>query len=182
MNCVETILELFKTRGAEAYLGEPVSQQEHALQAAHLAARENAADALVIAALLHDIGHLLTLDESAAERGIDQLHEEQGSRWLETHFGPEVTEPIRLHVAAKRYLCAVEPGYMRELSPASIRSLELQGGPLKRAEVLRFEEHPQHRDAVRLRRWDDQAKITGWAVPDLTRYVTLLQYLSNSAK
>jgi phosphonate degradation associated HDIG domain protein len=181
MNCVDTILELFETRGAEAYMGEPVSQQEHALQAAYLAVRENAADALVVAALLHDIGHLLTLDENAAERGIDQLHEEQASRWLTAHFGLEVTEPIRLHVTAKRYLCAVEPQYMRALSPASIRSLELQGGPLKHAEVLRFEEHPQYQDAVRLRRWDDQAKVPGWAVPDLARYVTLLVHLSRSS-
>lgn len=178
MTCVDTILDLFKTHGTEAYLGEPISQQEHALQAAYLAVRENAPDALVIAALLHDIGHLLVLDESAAERGIDQLHEEQAARWLTAHFGPEVTEPIRLHVVAKRYLCAVEPQYMRTLSPASIRSLELQGGPLAQGEILRFEEHAQHQDAVRLRRWDDQAKVPGWPVPDLAQYVTLLHHLS----
>ena len=180
MTCIETIVELFRTRGAEAYLGEPVSQEEHALQAAFLAAQENAPDTLVIATLLHDIGHLLTLDESAAERGIDQVHEEQAARWLAAHFGPEVTEPIRLHVTAKRYLCAVEPAYLRSLSPASIRSLELQGGPLNNEEALRFEDNPHYRDAVRLRRWDDQAKTPGWPVPDLGQYVTLLREVSNS--
>jgi phosphonate degradation associated HDIG domain protein len=180
MNCVDSILDLFKCRGAEAYLGEPISQQEHALQAAHLAVREQAPDALVAAALLHDIGHLLVLDETAADRGVDPLHEEQASRWLAAHFGPEVTEPIRLHVAAKRYLCATEPEYMRTLSPASIRSLELQGGPFTHAEVLSFQEDAYHRDAVRLRRFDDAAKVPGWAVPEIAQYVTLLQTLSNS--
>lgn len=162
-------------------MGEPISQREHALQAAHLAVREQAPDALIVAALLHDIGHLLTLDESAAERGIDRVHEEQASAWLAAYFGPEVTEPIRLHVAAKRYLCAVEPNYMGTLSPASIRSLELQGGPLSRAEVLSFQEHSFHEDAVRLRRWDDEAKVPGWVVPELAQYVALLSALSNSA-
>jgi phosphonate degradation associated HDIG domain protein len=181
MNCVDIILELFKTRGAEAYLGEPVSQQEHALQAAYLAVREHAPDALVAAALLHDVGHLVALDETAAERGVDQFHEEQACALLAAHFGPEVTEPIRLHVAAKRYLCAAEPDYMRTLSPASIRSLDLQGGLLTPTEVVSFQEHPYHREAVRLRRWDDEAKVPGWAVPGLTEYVTLLRNLSNSS-
>jgi gamma-butyrobetaine dioxygenase len=178
MNCVDAILELFKTRGAEAYLGEPVSQEEHALQAAYLAVRDQAPEALVAAALLHDVGHLLVLDESAAKRGIDQLHEEQASRWLTAHFGPEVTEPIRLHVEAKRYLCAVEPAYLQALSPASIRSLKLQGGPLTPAGVMDFRGQPYHRDAVRLRRWDDEAKLPGWLVPDLAHYVGLLRHVS----
>lgn len=180
MNCVDVILDLFTTRGAEAYLGEPVSQQEHALQAAYLAFREQAPGALVAAALLHDVGHLLTLDESAADRGINRYHEEQAAHWLAAHFGPEVTEPIRLHVAAKRYLCAVEPEYMQTLSPASIRSLELQGGPLTHQEALGFRENLHHCDAVRVRRWDDEAKVSGWAVPELDEYVNLLRQLSKS--
>lgn len=165
MDRVEAILELFAARGAEAYLGEPVSQQEHALQAAYLAVRDGAPGPLIAAALLHDIGHLLDLDESAAERGIDQRHEEQAARWLSAHFDPEVTEPIRLHVAAKRYLCAMEPAYLASLSPASVRSLELQGGPLTSPEIVRFEALPHHLDAVRVRRWDDQAKVPDWTVP-----------------
>jgi phosphonate degradation associated HDIG domain protein len=175
MNCVDTILDLFATRGGEAYLGEPISQREHALQAAYLASREQAPDALVAAALLHDIGHLLTLDESAANRGIDQHHEAHAARWLTAHLGPEITEPIRLHVAAKRYLCAVEPEYMLTLSPASIRSLELQGGPLTREGALRFQESLYHRHAVRVRRWDEGAKVPGWEVPEVDEYINLLR-------
>lgn len=180
MNVVDTILDLFNMHGASAYLGEPVSQQEHALQAAYLATRDQAPDALIAAALLHDIGHLLTLDETAAERGIDQFHEEQASAWLAAHFDRDVTEPIRLHVMAKRYLC-IDPEYLRALSPASLHSLKLQGGPLSDVEKLRFEEHPYHKDAVRLRRWDDEAKVPGWAVPELIEYESLLRRLAKPA-
>jgi gamma-butyrobetaine dioxygenase len=179
MHIVDTILDLFKAHGAQAYLGEPVSQQEHALQTAYLANREQAPDTLVAAALLHDIGHLLTLDESAANLGIDHFHEEQASAWLAAHFDGAVTEPIRLHVLAKRYLCA-EQNYMRALSPASLRSLELQGGPLKNDDLLRFRETPYHREAVRLRRWDDRAKVPGWAVPDIAHYAALLHRVAKS--
>src|SRR5579884_315657 len=150
-------MEVFERRGAEAYLGEPVSQQEHAVQAAWLATQEGAPDALVAAALLHDIGHLLTDEDDPAEQDVDRRHEDAGCFWLEATFGPEVTEPIRLHVAAKRYLCAVDRTYMDGLSAASIRSLELQGGIFRGAEVSAFEANPWHGDAVRLRRWDDQA-------------------------
>lgn len=174
MNCVDTILELFETRGAEAYLGEPVSQEEHALQTANLAVVAQAPEALVAAALLHDIGHLLVLDERA-DRRIDQFHEEQASRWLTAHFGPEVTEPIRLHVQAKRYLCAVDPSYIRTLSLESVRSLKLQGAPVTPAQVLSFQQLPFHLDAVSLRRWDDEAKVPGRAVEDLAYYVGLLR-------
>jgi [1-hydroxy-2-(trimethylamino)ethyl]phosphonate dioxygenase len=181
MHCVDRIIELFETRGAEAYLGESVSQREHALQATYLATRENSCDALVAATLLHDIGHLLAPDERAAERGVDQFHQDLAFAWLSSHFGPEITEPIRLHVIAKRYLCAVEPSYLETLSAASIVSLELQGGPLTADEIARFQADPHHRDAVKLRRWDDQAKVPGWEVPDLALYVTLLKALSKSA-
>ena len=128
MDIVDQILELFEARGAAAYLGEPVSQMEHALQAAHLAVQDRASDELVAAALLHDIGHLLGLEDDRSERGIDAIHEHRGCSWLAPHFPPEVTEPIRLHVRAKRYLCAVDAAYSELLSPASIGSLELQGG------------------------------------------------------
>ena len=140
MRIVEEILELFAARGAAAYHGEAVSQEEHALQAAELAEREGAPDALVVAALLHDVGHLLDgQDEDLAVRGVDGRHEEEGCAWLSRHFGPEVTEPIRLHVAAKRYLCAVDPSYLAGLSPASRLSLKLQGGPMNPDEVAAFE-------------------------------------------
>jgi phosphonate degradation associated HDIG domain protein len=171
MGIVDDILDLFATRGAAAYHGEAVSQEEHALQAAELAGREGAPDALVVAALLHDVGHLLDgQDEDLAARGVDGRHEEAGCTWLSRHFGPEVTEPIRLHVAAKRYLCAVDRSYLAGLSPASRLSLKLQGGPMTPAEVAGFERNPFFREAVRLRHWDDTAKVPGLAVPGPSHY------------
>lgn len=171
MTTIDEILTLFATRGDEAYFGEPVSQQEHALQAAWLAEQEGAPDTLVVAALLHDIGHLAHgLAEDIAEQGVDARHEEVGEAWLASRFGPAVTEPVKLHVAAKRYLCAVDSGYAGQLSPASVRSLELQGGPFTPAQVREFEQHRYYREAVRLRRWDDQAKVPGLVVPGLEQY------------
>ena len=124
-----------------------------------------------MAALLHDVGHLLDgQDEDLADRGVDGRHEEAGCAWLARHFGPEVTEPIRLHVAAKRYLCAVAPSYLAGLSPASRLSLSLQGGPMSEDERAEFESNPSHDDAVRLRHWDDTAKVPGLDVPGLEHY------------
>ncbi len=172
MNVVDVITRLFETGGNAAYFGEPVSQTEHALQTAHLAECEGAADALVVAALLHDVGHLLHgLPETIADKGVDGRHEAGGSAWLARQFGAAVTDPVRLHVAAKRYLCAVDPGYLARLSPASQWSLELQGGPFDADGVRAFEAEPFYKEAVRLRRWDDQAKIPGLAVPPLGSYV-----------
>jgi [1-hydroxy-2-(trimethylamino)ethyl]phosphonate dioxygenase len=123
MDVMERITMLFLQRGAEQYFGEPVSQLEHALQAAALAVSYRARDALVVATLLHDIGHLIHGEgESIASAGIDARHEAAAHAFLRQHFDPDVTEPIRLHVAAKRYLCAVDAGYARQLSPASARS------------------------------------------------------------
>jgi len=171
MTIVDTIIELFDKRGAAAYHGEAVSQAEHALQAAELAEREGAPDHLVVAALLHDVGHLLDgQDEDLADRGVDGRHEEAGCAWLARHFGPEVTEPIRLHVAAKRYLCAVSPSYVERLSPASRLSLSLQGGAMSAQECAAFESNQAHRDALRLRHFDDTAKVPGLEVAGLDHY------------
>src|SRR5690349_1731452 len=171
MRIVDEICELFATKGHAAYVGEPVSQLEHALQAAHYAQEEQAGDALVVAALLHDIGHLVhKLPEDAADHGIDTRHEHMGHAWLKRYCGPEVTEPIRLHVPAKRYLCATDAEYQAQLSPASIQSLALQGGPFTSAEVAEFERNPHFRAAVALRRWDDLAKIPNLDVPPLDAY------------
>ena len=145
---VDEIVTLFETRGEAEYFGEPVSQREHALQAAHLAEQEGASDALIVAALLHDVGHLLHHEgEDIADKGIDARHEAVGDAWLTHYFGPEVTEPARLHVAAKRYLCTVEPEYLRQLSPASQQSLKLQNGLFSPQEVQEFEQNPHFRDA-----------------------------------
>jgi phosphonate degradation associated HDIG domain protein len=171
MTIVDEIFAMFASRGDEAYFGEPVSQTEHALQAAYQAEQEGAPDALVVAALVHDIGHLVHgHGEDVADRGVDAGHEAVGEAWLSRHFGPGVVEPVRLHVAAKRYLCAVDPEYQAQLSPASVQSLALQGGPFTGPMVREFEQHPYYREAVRLRRWDDLAKVPGLAVPGLEHY------------
>jgi [1-hydroxy-2-(trimethylamino)ethyl]phosphonate dioxygenase len=173
---VDEILELFARHGAVAYHGECVSQTEHSLQAADLARRDGAANWLIIAALLHDVGHLLDgQEEDFAVRGIDGRHEVAGCAWLTNHFGTEVTEPIRLHVDAKRYLCTVNPDYAAGLSAASRSSLTLQGGLMGADERARFESNPFCHDAVRLRHWDDAAKVHGLRVPSLEHYRTHLE-------
>ena len=173
---VDRIFDAFESNGAEAYLGEPVTLREHMLQSAAAAETEGAGDTLVAAALLHDIGHLLhDGDEDAAEKGIDTYHEEVGFRFLEQHFPPSVVDPVRLHVAAKWYLCAVDPSYRDELSPASLLSLELQGGPMSSEDAAAFEQEPHWREACRLRRWDDLGKEPGAGVPPLEHYRPVLE-------
>jgi [1-hydroxy-2-(trimethylamino)ethyl]phosphonate dioxygenase len=175
MNAIDRLIGLFATRGNAEYHGEAVSQSEHALQAAALADSEGAPAPLVVAALLHDVGHLLhNLPEDAAEQGIDDRHEALGAAWLAKHFAPEVAEPVRLHVSAKRYLCAVDPSYLEGLSPSSRQSLSLQGGPMDASEVADFSTNPHHAAAVRLRIWDDRAKVPGLGVPGVEHYRDLL--------
>lgn len=172
---VNEISRLFRERGGSQYGGEAVTQLEHALQAAMLAEAEGAGEALISAALLHDIGHLLhDLPEDAPEDGVDDVHEERAHRWLGDHFGPEVTEPIRLHVDAKRYLCAVEPSYRATLSVPSQRSMELQGGAFTAEEAREFESRPYFQEGTRLRRWDDLAKVAGLATPPLDHFLPLV--------
>jgi phosphonate degradation associated HDIG domain protein len=176
MNIVNEIFEAFEKRGGTAYFGEPVSVLEHSIQAAVAAEQAGAAPSLVVAALLHDIGHLIHhMPEDVADHGINLHHEELACNWLSQYFGPEVTEPIRLHVAAKRYLCRVEPEYIRGLSPASIQSLGLQGGPLIDEEAEEFTRSPYFQRAILIRRWDDLAKVPGLAAPDLQHYRSLLE-------
>jgi len=153
------ILQLFNERGGSMYGGEAVTQLEHALQTATFAEQAGASSALIAASLLHDIGHLLhDLPDDAPEHNIDDLHENLAARYLEQHFEFAVSEPVRLHVAAKRYLCATNPDYFNILSEPSIQSLALQGGPMSAEEVAEFEKSPFYKDAVQLRIWDDQAK------------------------
>jgi predicted HD phosphohydrolase len=136
MHISDQIIRVFEENGGSAYFGEPVSQLEHALEAAYFADRENAVPWLITAALLHDIGHLLhEMPENVADLGIDARHEDLGHAWLAQYFGPEVTTPVRLHVAAKRYLCATDSEYLKLLSPASVQSLRLQGGAFTQAEA-----------------------------------------------
>ena len=167
---IDEIFALFARRGGATY-GEGVTQTEHALQTAALAERAGAVPALVAAALLHDIGHLLhDAPEDSAERGIDTGHESIASAWLSQFFPPEVSEPVRLHVAAKRYLCRVEPGYFDRLTDASRLSLQLQGGPLSADAVATFAAGPYANAAIELRRWDDGGKVVGRTTPALAHF------------
>jgi phosphonate degradation associated HDIG domain protein len=179
MKDINEIFELLQERGHGSYFGEPVSQLEHALQCAHFAEQEGAAPSLIVAALLHDVGHLLHgEDEGVADSGTDMEHELLGEEWLSARFGPEVTQPVKLHVAAKRYLCATDLAYLGKLSPASVQSLKLQGGPMTLAEVAEFGADPFAKDGIRLRHWDDLAKDPTLAVEPLTHYRPLLESVS----
>lgn len=170
---VDAIVELFAARGGQHY-DEAVTQTEHAAQSAELAAADGADDSLVAAALLHDVGHLLEPHDAGRWRDRDLRHERVGGRLLGRWFDPAVTEPIRLHVAAKRYLCSVDDGYHAELSEASVHSLELQGGPMSPDEVATFRRRPHHAEAARLRRWDDLAKRSDLISPPIVAYRPLL--------
>jgi phosphonate degradation associated HDIG domain protein len=155
----QKIISLFENKGGSMYGGEEVTQLEHALQCAHLAAENNASDELITAALLHDVGHLLhDLPDDASDKGIDDVHEELGATFLENYFKPAVVEPVKLHVAAKRYLCSMVDGYWESLSRPSQISLEFQGGKMNETEMKKFEETPFYKDAIELRKWDDLAK------------------------
>jgi predicted HD phosphohydrolase len=168
---VDELLDLYERRGSEHY-DEAVGQLDHALQTAALAAEGGAAEPLVAAALLHDAGHLLALSGGPAGP-----HERTAPAFLAELFPASVTAPIALHVAAKRYLCAVEPDYHARLSAGSQRSLGHQGGPMAGGERATFEGTPGWADAVALRRWDDAGKVDGAAVPGLASYEPLLRSL-----
>lgn len=175
MSPIEQIEKLFRDRGDSQYGFEAVSQQEHALQAAMLAEQEQAPPTLIAAALLHDVGHLLhNLPDDATGQGIDDRHEELGHRWLTRHFRSDVTEPVRLHVDAKRFLCAVEPDYEAGLSEPSRQSMALQGGIMTTDESCQFESLEFGADAARLRRWDDEAKVVGLATPSLSHFLSIV--------
>ncbi|WP_234476137.1 phosphonate degradation HD-domain oxygenase [Streptomyces sp. MBT65] len=179
---VDELAELFAGEGASAYLGEEVTMAQHMLQAAARAEEAGAPDALIAAALLHDLGHFHG-PVSGAElmEGTDNRHSHTGADRLAEWFGPEVTEPVRLHVAAKRYLCAVEPGYFGRLSEASVYTLEVQGGPMSPAEVAAYEANPYAADGVAVRRWDDEAKDPEAPTPDFAHFRPLLTALLRNA-
>ena len=169
------IEQLFAVHGALIY-GESVNQIDHALQCAKLAENAGASDALIIAALLHDVGHMMHRDAAGAlQAGVDDGHEALGAKYLARWFGPAVTQPVTLHVQAKRYLCAREPGYHASLSPISQRTLEIQGGPMSPAEIEAFEAQAHANDAVAVRRWDDLGKQAEMQTPPLTHFMAMLE-------
>ncbi len=177
---IEAIEALFESSEGMAYLGEEVSMIEHQLQAGRLAIAADVPDALAVAALLHDVGHMVgqRIGEDAATSalaaGADAHHDSSGARWLARWFGRDVTEPVRLHVAAKRFLVATEPAYASVLSVASARTLQLQGGPMSAVEVAEFARHPAASRAVALRRFDEQAKDAAVDAPPLGEHRDLI--------
>lgn len=178
---VDTLLAAFARHGDRHY-GERVSQTAHALQCAEIARRDGAGDALIAASLLHDYGHLIEADRQLDPEhpDTDEMHEMLAADALASLFGPEVVQPIALHVAAKRYLCATEAGYSAGLSAASTHTLQLQGGPFDAVQVAQFEAMPFAADAVRLRRYDDLAKIFGAETTRLEDYRSLLLALARN--
>ncbi|KDP88788.1 MULTISPECIES: phosphonate degradation HD-domain oxygenase [Cupriavidus] len=170
MTILRRIEILFSGHGTAFYGGEAITQTEHALQCAQLAEQAGDPESLIVASLLHDLGHLVMSEDGTT----DMRHQEVGADLLGVGFGPAVTEPVRLHVAAKRYLCAIDPGYQATLSPASLHSLALQGGPYDAAQAEAFVAHPHGPDAVRLRRYDDLAKVVGLATPPLEYYLPMV--------
>jgi [1-hydroxy-2-(trimethylamino)ethyl]phosphonate dioxygenase len=173
---VPFIADIFLRRGSESYLGEAVTMSEHMLQGAFLAEQSGAGDELVAAALLHDIGHYTNeFGEDYIDQGFDNLHDEAGARVLHGFFPSVVVACVRLHVAAKRYLCATDPSYFGKLSKASVATLKLQGGPMSLEEAAEFRDDPFHAEAVRVRLWDEAGKVPGLRTPPFDYYAPLLQ-------
>ena len=178
LSSADEVFELLESGGGEAYFGEPVTVLEHSLQAAWFVQQGGRESTLVAAALLHDLGHLLHSEgEDAATRGLDTQHEELAVAALGDHLPASVLDPIRMHVAAKRYLCFAEPDYLAALSPASVESLALQGGPMTADESEAFLAQPHAREALALRHADDAAKIRGLEVPPLESYRQIVDSL-----
>ncbi len=173
---LQDIERLFEERGGEQYSGEPVTQLQHALQTAARGEAEGASDALVTAALLHDLGHLLhDLGETPSMRGVDDVHQYRALPFLRGLFDDEVLDAIKLHVDAKRFLCATRPEYHASLSDDSKRSLLLQGGIFSDEEAARFITQPGAQGAVSLRLWDDLAKDADKVTPSLTHFMQRAQ-------
>lgn len=172
---MKQITDLFDRHGDSRY-GEHVNQREHMLQCAKLAEDAGDTPAMIAAALLHDVGQFLEgAGDAAEDHGYDAAHERLGEVFLTQWFPESVTAPIALHVAAKRYLCAVEPGYLEALSGASALSLSLQGGPFSKAECEAFEAHRYFPEALRLRRYDDLGKKPGAVTPGLSHYIEIIR-------
>jgi len=175
---LDVLFQRLETRGTGAYGLSDVSQLDHALQSAALAAEQGLGNAMTIAALFHDVGHLVAdEDVDLAAQGIDDRHEEASGDVLAELFGPDVSEPVRLHVAAKRYLCGAEPEYYDVLAADSKRSLDLQGGPMGDRELREFMALPHYEAAITLRRIDDAAKQAGLVVPGLEIYRPIAESL-----
>jgi len=175
-NIIDLIVDIFDRRGADSYLGETVTMSEHMLQAALLAEEAGAGDDMIAAALLHDIGHYTNeFPENALERGIDNRHDEAGAAILAPFFPDIVTSCVRYHVEAKRYLCATDPTYFGQLTPASVQTLDLQGGPMDKKEIEEFRRIPYLDAIIQVRKWDEGGKVAGKSTPPIAHYTPVLQ-------
>lgn len=179
---VDEVADLFRRGGDSLYGGEGVTQLEHGLQAAWLAEQAGASSELIVACLLHDVGHLLhDLPDNAPDQGIDDVHERLGAKWLRSRFPSSVLEPVRLHVESKRFLCATESEYLESLSEPSKMSLRLQGGPMSESECDMFRRGDHFNAAIQLRRWDDEAKVVGLTTPGLDHFRSHLRRAAKPA-
>ena len=176
---VKEIVNAFEKKGNANYGDESVTQLAHALQCAHLAEKEGVEDSLILAALLHDIGHILSHEHmpESLEENLHDFHERIGYEWVKTIFGDKVAGPIRLHVAAKRYLCTKDSSYETQLSPTSYKSYLDQGGRMSKEELLEFEQDPFWKESLKLREWDDKAKVPSWIVPPIEHYLPIMEGL-----
>jgi len=182
-NIVPFIADIFARRGADSYLGEDVTMSEHMLQGAELAEQAGAGDALIAAALLHDIGHFTNeFPDDALAKGTDTLHEEAGAAVLRAFFPQVVTDCVYYHVAAKRFLCATDVGYFDQLSAASVHTLNLQGGPMDAQEVAKMRQNPNLDAIVQVRIWDDLGKVAGHVTPPFSHYEPILQRVVDAHK
>jgi [1-hydroxy-2-(trimethylamino)ethyl]phosphonate dioxygenase len=173
---VGMLADLIDGKGERRYGLHDINQRAHALQAAMMAEQAGCSPALITASLLHDIGHMVhDLGDNPAEEGVDDQHEALGHAFLTSYFGPDVTEPVRLHVAAKRYLCATEADYFGRLSPDSVLSLRLQGGPMSDEEVAAFRASPFAEAAVQLRRFDEAAKVKDLTTPEVSHFLAYVR-------
>lgn len=177
-NIVEFLASIFERRGAEEYLGEPVTIGEHMLQGATIAEQNGQSDEIVVGALLHDIGHFTSeFGTFTMEDEEDRHHEDAGAEVLEQFFPKVVTDCCKYHVAAKRYLCATNPTYFERLSEASVHSLNLQGGPMSEQEVKEFEKNPNLKEIIAVRYLDEAGKIAGMETPDFRHFVPRVRRL-----
>ncbi len=179
---IVALAELFENRGGESYADEEVTQLQHALQTATLALEEKADDRLIVAAFLHDLGHILEPHQlpTSCEEDLDDHHESVARQFLGNYFDATVLDPITLHVAAKRYLCTIEQDYADQLSPTSLKSYYDQGGPMSPAEIENFQSEPHFEAALRLRRWDDQAKSKDAQTPTIDFFLKKIESLSKT--
>ena len=175
-NVVSFIKDIFERRGAEEYLGERVTIAEHMLQAATLAEKEGCNEAIIVAALLHDIGHFTSeFGSFSMNDEADKLHEDAGARILERFFPKLVVDCVKYHVSAKRYLCAKDPDYFSKLSDASIHSLKLQGGSMSKEEATQFEKNPNLGQIIKVRYFDDAGKEEGMKTPDFDYFIPMIE-------